>query len=160
LKIGLNMTAEIGGANVEDQQQDILGESSYAEDLADHLDKVPVEIRQKWPKDLAALIDIYQATLKRMGFEDDKARRIATTLLIEQSTYGGGRYWYLPKGDRLTRAIRDWHIYRDLSQRDENGIQMDVQYLAVKYKLTLPRIYDIISVQKGLDIKRVQHSLF
>lgn len=138
-----------------EEQHDLLGESSWSDELLAHLDEIPAEIKRKWPKDLAALLDIFEATLKRMGFENAEARRIAHALLAEQSVYCGGRHIYIPKGDRLKQAIRDLELWRDWH---DHAMVPDV--LARKYNISVQHVYRIINEQRAIHLRRVQPELF
>ena len=136
-----------------EQQQDLLGDDSYSEELLDHLESVPAEVREKWPKDLAALCDIYDSELKRLGITDEDAHRIALSLLLAQANYGGGRMYYMPKGDRLKQAVRDRQIYREFNGRNHDE-------LGKRYGLTVQRIYEIVKRQGEIERARVQPRLF
>ncbi|WP_051298671.1 Mor transcription activator family protein [Marinobacterium litorale] len=138
-----------------EEQQDMLGESSFSEELLEHLDEIPAETKRKWPKDLAALIDIFEAALKRGGLDDVQAKRLAHSLLAEQAMYCGGRHIYIPKGDRLKQAIRDVELFRDWH---DNGLVPD--QLAAKYKISAQHVYRIINEQRAIHLKRVQPALF
>lgn len=138
-----------------EDQHDLLGDSSFSDELLEHLDDIPDEIRKKWPRDLAALLDIFQAALQRMGFDRDKSRQIAHNLMNEQATYCGGRHVYIPKGDRLKQAIRDVELYNDWHDR---GILPDE--LAGRYKISTVHVYRIIKEQRALRMKKIQPELF
>lgn len=138
---------------MSEQQHDLLGDDSYSADLAEHLDKVPAEVRRKWPKDLAALIDIYASELQHLGVAEAQRDKIALTLLLAQANYGGGRYFYLPKGDRLKAAVRDRQIWQAF-----NGY--NVNELVSQFGLTAQRIYSILNEQRALDVKERQPELF
>lgn len=138
-----------------EEQRDLLGEASFSEDLLEHLDEIPEETKRKWPKDLAALIDIFESALKRQGLDDTQAKRLAHSLLAEQAMYCGGRHIYIPKGDRLKQAIRDVELFRDWH---DNGVVPDD--LAKKYKISTQHVYRIINEQRAIHLKRVQPSLF
>ena len=112
-------------------------------------------MRKKWPKDLAALIDLYQASLIRMGYAEKDAKKIAYTLLAEQAIYCGGRHVYIPKGDRFKQAVRDIELFNDWHDR---GIVPDE--LAIRYKLSTQHVYRIIKEQRAIHMKRVQPGLF
>lgn len=140
---------------MSEEQQDILGDSSFSADLLDHLSDIPEAVQKKWPRDLSALVDIYSAALLRLGYGEIEARKISHTLLAEQSMYCGGRYFYLPKGDALKKAIRDIDLHRDNSER---GIQPDD--LARKYKISLTHVYRIMKEQQAYYRKRIQTELF
>jgi len=138
-----------------EEQDDLLGDESFSESLLEHLDEIPRDIQRKWPKDLAALIDIYEASLKRQGLDNALARRLAHFLLAELANYCGGRHIYLPKGDRLKHAIRDVDLFRDWRDR---GLSPD--HLAGKYKISVQHVYRILNEQRTLHLRRVQPDLF
>lgn len=138
-----------------EEQKDLLGDKSFSSDLLDHLDDISDEVSKKWPRDLIALVDIYGAALKRMGYNEDQGRKISHALLAEQANYCGGRYFYLPKLDALKKAIRDVDLYKDWSDR---GIQPEE--LSRKYKLSSVHVYRIIKEQQAYYRKRVQPELF
>lgn len=138
-----------------EEQNDLLGDSSFSEELLEHLDDIPSESKRKWPKDLAALIDIFESSLKRQGLDELQAKRIAHSLLAEQAMYCGGRHIYIPKGDRLKQAIRDVELFRDWHDK---GIVPDD--LARKYKLSVQHAYRIINEQRAIHLKRMQPGLF
>ncbi|MGB0732446.1 MAG: Mor transcription activator family protein [Pontibacterium sp.] len=140
---------------MSEQQQDILGDESFSNELLNHLDEIPDEVRKKWPKDLSALIDLYHAALVRLGYGEDDAKKIAYTLLSEQAMYCGGRHIYIPKGDRFRQAVRDIELFNDWHQRN---IMPDD--LATKYKISTQHAYRIINEQRAIHLKRVQPSLF
>ncbi|MDI3325596.1 Mor transcription activator family protein [Pontibacterium granulatum] len=137
-----------------EEQKDWLGDSSFTDELLNHLDEIPDDVRKKWPKDLAALIDLYQASMQRMGYEEKEAKKIAHTLLAEQAIYCGGRHVYIPKGDRFKQAVRDIELFNDWHDR---GIVPDE--LATRYKLSTQHVYRIIKEQRTIHMKRVQPSL-
>ena len=138
-----------------EEQKDLLGEHSFSDDLLAHLDEIPDDVRKKWPKDLAALIDLYQASMLRMGYDERDAKKIAHTLLAEQAMYCGGRHVYIPKGDRFRQAVRDIDLFNDWHDR---GIVPDE--LAIRYKLSTQHVYRIIKEQRAIHMKRVQPGLF
>ncbi len=138
-----------------EQQADLLGDSSFSADLLDHLSDIPEEVQKKWPRDLSALVDIYGAALKRLGYTGKEACKISHTLLAEQSVYCGGRYFYLPKLDALKKAIRDVELHRDWCDR---GMQPDD--LAKKYNISTTHVYRIIKEQQAYYRRKSQPDLF
>lgn len=139
---------------MDEQQQDLLGDSSYSADLAEHLDQVPVDLKKKWPEALSAILAIYERELADMKLEPEQARKISLRLVLAQSEYGGGRYFYLPRGDKLKQAVRDYNVFTAWV----NGASIDS--LAIRYNLTVQRIYSIVGEQRTLDIQRRQPELF
>ncbi|MGI1669983.1 MAG: hypothetical protein K6L74_06605 [Neptuniibacter sp.] len=138
-----------------EDQQDLLGEDTFTDDLASHLSEIPAEVRRKWPKDLAALIDIFSDELERQGYAQEESQRITHRLLAAQSMYCGGRYFYLPKPDALEKAVRDLDLYKDWA---DNGLEPSE--LAKKYKVSVQHVYRIIKEQRAYYRKRIQPELF
>lgn len=139
----------------DDDNLELFELDDLSEDLLAHLDEIGDEARKKWPKDLVALIDIYQAALIRLGYKEEAANRIAHTLISELAVYCGGRYIYLPKGDALEKAIRDVRLYNDWSEN-----QRTPEQLVVDYAISLQHVYRIIKEQRTYRINRVQPKLF
>lgn len=138
-----------------EEQRDMLGDSSFSDELLDHLDDIPEETKRKWPKDLAALLDIFEAALKRQGLDDAQAKRLAHSLLAEQAMYCGGRHIYIPKADRLKAAIRDIELFLDWHDRS-----MSPDELHQKYKISRNHVYRIIREQRAFHVRKVQPELF
>lgn len=139
---------------MSEDQPDLLGEHSFSDtSLLAHLDEVPEIVRNKWPKDLNALCEIYTGELQRLGVDAEAAHKISLALLLAQANYGGGRMFYLPKGDRLRQAVRDHRIYNEF-----NGTNVD--QLASRHHLTVQRIYEIIKRQREIERARIQPGLF
>ncbi len=137
------------------QQGELLPEAKIPDDALEHLDDVPADVRKKWPKDLVAIIDMLIATYERMGYPQEEAHRLTLGTVKELALYCGGRYFYLPKGDVLDRAIRDRNLYKDWS---DNGILPNE--LATKYRLAVQHVYRIIKEQRMYHARRVQPDLF
>lgn len=138
-----------------EENNELFGDELMSESLLDHLPDISEEARRKWPRDLAALIDMYQATLIRMKYSPAESQKIAYTLLAELSTYCGGRYIYLPKSDALEKAIRDVDLFRDW--RDRNLTPDD---LARRYKISLQHVYRVIAEQRRYHVNKIQGQLF
>lgn len=138
-----------------EDQQDLLGTDSFTDELASHLDEIPEEVRKKWPKDLAALIAIFNDELKRMNINDDDAQRITHRLLAAQSMYCGGRYFYLPKHDALQKAVRDLELYKEWADKG-----VEPSDLSRNYKISVQHVYRIINEQRAYYRKRIQPGLF
>lgn len=138
-----------------EEQNDFFGDRSYGDDLANHLNEIPDEVKKKWPKDLIALIDIFAAALARMGYKDEEAQKISLTLLHEQAMYCGGRYFYLPKKDALQKAMRDINLFNDWSEKN-----VPPSDLATRYNLSVKQVYKIIEEQRAYYRKKVQPELF
>lgn len=130
-------------------------EETLSEELLNHLPDISDEAKRKWPRDLVALLDIYQASLVRLGYPVEQGSRIAHALISELAVYCGGRYIYLPKGDALEKAIRDVRLFIDW--RDH---QHTPEMLVSKYKISLQHVYRIIDEQRKYHINKIQPGLF
>lgn len=135
------------------EQQQLLGDESYNDDLGDQIDQIPVDIQKKWPADFSALLAIYERELGEMKIDDGVAHKVALRLLLAQSHYFGRRYFYLPGATALKQAVRDYRIYQEYDRGS-------VKELAQRYDLSVQRIYQIVAEQRDLDIKRMQPGLF
>lgn len=109
--------------------------------------------KERWPRDLVAAIEVQEAAFGRLGYNDEEAFRLARAGVLALADYGGGRDWYLPRGDALLAAARDAEIYR----RAHRG---NIARLAVEFKLTERHIWRICRQQYALHIRKIQSSLF
>ncbi|AKO30289.1 transcriptional regulator [[Haemophilus] ducreyi] len=76
----------------------------------------------------------------------------AWSSVLTISHYLGGRAIYLPRGDRLKEALRDYAIYDEFDGKN-------VQQLSERYGLCVPQIYAIIRKQRKLIRSRHQPEL-
>lgn len=141
-------------ADNDHNNMELFGEESLSEELLNHLPDIDDEARLKWPKDLLALIDIFQATLSRLGHAPDQSSLMAHGLISELAVYCGGRYLYFPKPDALEKAIRDVKLYTDWRDKKHTP-----EMLACKYGISLQHAYRIIDEQRRYRIKKIQPSL-
>ncbi|MDP2607966.1 MULTISPECIES: Mor transcription activator family protein [unclassified Oceanobacter] len=140
---------------IEQQQRDLMPDAPIPDDALDHLDDVPPEARKKWPRDLIVIIAVLNSRFNRMGYSDADASKLTYNAVQELASYCGGRYFYLPKGDVLERAIRDGNLYDDWADR-----HMTPDQLAGKYRVTVQHVYRIIKEQRAYHQKKVQPTLF
>ncbi|UYC12269.1 Mor transcription activator family protein [Xanthomonas sp. CFBP 8445] len=103
----------------------------------------------RWAPMLAAMVAVLEATYRRLGLGDAQSAKLATAGVLAQAEYAGGRMLYLPRGDRLRKALRDAEIYH----RARRG---NIQQLAAEYGLTDIHIYRICREQKELYVSKVQ----
>ncbi|WP_295936987.1 Mor transcription activator family protein [uncultured Xanthomonas sp.] len=103
----------------------------------------------RWAPMLAAMVAVLEATYRRLGLGDAQSAKLATAGVLAQAEYAGGRMLYLPRGDRLRKALRDAEIYH----RARRG---NIQQLAAEYGLTDIHIYRICREQKELYMSKVQ----
>lgn len=130
-------------------------EETFTEELLEHLPQISDEARLKWPRDLAALLSIYQAAVQRLGYSLKEAETLAHALITQLAMYCGGRYIYLPKGDALEKTIRDLRLFADW--RDN---QHTPEMLVQKYKISLQHVYRIINQQRHYHLQKHQPALF
>jgi len=107
---------------------------------------------KKWGELLTQLVDVQQATFRRMGYDEAGARRLARASILALAEYGGGKQWYLPKGDDLRVALRDIEIYRRAHRNN-------IEALAGEYRLTVQSVYRIIHAQRRLRVAKRQGQL-
>jgi len=120
------------------------------------LDGLDDEIRQdaqNWPSLLADLVEVlYDHFSGRRGTDPEVSREVVQDIVVVIAHYLGGRAVYLPRDDRLKRAIRDALIYKAF----DGGNHLA---LARQTGLTTTQIYNIISRQRRLKLDRVQMKL-
>ena len=92
---------------------DLFGLDDENHNILAHLDDEVVVDKRLWPKDLAVLADTAMVELKAAGVTDKEARLLMEKLLVAISLRCGGRGFYLPKGDRLRKGIRDRRIFQE-----------------------------------------------
>lgn len=127
------------------EQRDLLGmpEGQEAIDLALN---APLEVPEsRWAGNLASMVAVTRAAYLRMGMDEDVAAKLATAAVLAQAEYMGGRQLYLPKGDRLRRALRDAEIFH----RAHRG---NIDALATEFGLTDSQVYRINREQRALFI--------
>ena len=130
--------------------RDLFGDD-VPDDALEHM--MSPEVRAKWPKALANLVDVVEAAHRRAGDDKDLARDRAFITVRALSRYAGGRQLYMPKGDVLERALRD----REIWERHRGN---NVDDLAEAYGLTVVQVYSILAEQRALHRQRMQPPLF
>lgn len=108
---------------------------------------------EKWGKVLAGMVDLFTALFRRRGRSLDEATEEAQVVVMELANYQGGREVYLPRGDRLLKAIRDRRIYLEHTGRNEAE-------LAQRYELTPRQIRQINAEQRATQVAKRQGKLF
>lgn len=132
-----------------EEQADLLGGGPLTDVAAEVLDAVPSD---KWEKALVEFIEVGEAALRRRGLSADDAFAQAREVVLSIADFRGGRLFYLPKGERLLKAMRDMEIFR----RARHG---NIEALADEYGVGVIQIYAIIRKQRTLHIKRTQREL-
>lgn len=120
------------------------------------LNAIDMTVRQDprvWPSLLAELVDVLADHYEgrgQMGPEEAMTR--AQDVIVVIAHHLGGRNIYLPRDDRLKRAIRDATIYRFFDGSNHRD-------LSQKTGLTTAQIYHIISRERTLRQERYQMKL-
>ncbi|SCY71042.1 Mor transcription activator family protein [Desulfoluna spongiiphila] len=106
-----------------------------------------------WPTLLAELVDVVDDHFRDWAkMEPEVALEWSQNVIVVIAHYLGGRNVYLPRDDKLKRAIRDAMIFRlfdGCNQRE----------LSRKTGLTTAQIYNIIRKQRTLRKDRHQRTL-
>lgn len=106
-----------------------------------------------WPALLAELVDVVADHIEtREKLNPEVATDKAQDLIMVIAHHLGGRAVYLPRNDKLKRAVRDSSIFRAFN--GTNHLE-----LAKKTGLTIGRIYVIIEAQRRLRDDRLQMKL-
>jgi Mor family transcriptional regulator len=106
-----------------------------------------------WPSLLAELVDVLADHYQdREKANEEKAMAMAQDVIVVIAHHLGGRSVYLPRDDRLKRAIRDSMIHRAFDGTNHLA-------LARRAGLTTTQIYNIIERQRRLRQDRLQMKL-
>ncbi|MDO0944636.1 Mor transcription activator family protein [Chromohalobacter israelensis] len=111
------------------------------------------EILRKWPQGLADMLTVIESAHRRAGDDDETSRLRAFRAVRALAQFAGGRSFYVPKGERLDRALRD----REIWEQFDGG---NVSALAAWTKLTEAQIYSILAEQRRMARERIQPRLF
>lgn len=117
--------------------------------MAANLDDVP---KDRWPRELVRAIEVMEAVFLKAGLSEDQAFHMARDGIVALADYGGGRQWYLPRGDALATALRDADIYR----RSRRG---NIAALSAEFGLTERHVWRIIRQQYALHRRKIQLQL-
>ncbi len=96
--------------------------------------------RRRWPKNLAAMVDVLVALYRRRGREADQAEDEAREVVLALALYFGGRPVYLPNGEQLEAALKHARIWHEFDGRNAHE-------LADRHDLTLRQVQNIIADQ-------------
>lgn len=134
---------------MKEYQLDLFDASSITADQI--LDGLNPDLRNDdrlWPSILAELVDIVaDMAQERWHHSPESAIEKAQDVAVAISHYLGGRTVYLPRDDRLKRAIRDIAVYRAFDGSNHLA-------LAKKTGLTTTQIYNIIAKQRKLRYEK------
>jgi Mor family transcriptional regulator len=117
--------------------------------MAANLDDVP---KDRWPRELVRAIEVMETAFVQAGHAEESAFELARAGVVALAEYGGGRQWYLPRGDALATALRDADIYR----RSRRG---NIADLAAEFGLTERHVWRIIRQQYALHRLKIQLQL-
>ena len=120
------------------------------------VDGMDADIRndaRNWPSLLSELVDVLADYFsRRPGLTDAACREMVQDVVVVMAHHLGGRSIYLPRDDRLKRAIRDALIYKAFDGGNHLALSRQTG-------LTTTQIYNIISRQRRLKLDRVQREL-
>lgn len=132
---------------------DLFGIDNDNNDILAHLDDDALYQKNYWPGDLTTLAEVIRVQMKQEGESDDAVYRQMERVLLVMSFMCGGRNYYLPKGDRIKRALRNKRIYDSFTGHNHRE-------LCQQFQLTEQKIYEILREQRQLHMNRIQHNLF
>lgn len=111
------------------------------------------DLEYKWPQALVTFVDVIKHEIKHIpALDESAASQAAYVAVLALAKYQGGHIFYLPKGGLLLDAMRDKKIWDEFNGKN-------IKALAIKYKLTDPAIYKIISRQRKLHTTKHQLNL-
>ena len=96
-----------------------------------------------WPKMLVDTRDHIEQAFIDEGLAIDNAMNLARIAVVALSIHIGGNMMYLPRGDRLQKALRNAEIFKLFDGNNTTE-------LAMKFKLSRQTIYDILKNQRAL----------
>ncbi len=136
------------------EQQDLLQDDD-TDELIDSIMSADDEDlpRDRWPLQLAELVDVTVAALLRERVEGIDSVRLAEAVVLAQALYFGGQQFYLPKGKALATALTHARIFHEHNGRN-------VPDLARRYRLTTRQIQHIYRQQLLVRRGRRQFPLF
>lgn len=136
------------------EQDDLFAnDHSLIGQLIDQLDHIPPEeIKHRWPQSLAEMVDVIACELVRQNVEKAQAQLMASKLASIIAHYLGGRSTYIPTGETLKDALRDYLIYAKFNGKN-------IRELCEEFSLSESHIYGIIRQQRGLLKRRYQREL-
>ncbi|MCG8635429.1 MAG: hypothetical protein MI863_16470 [Desulfobacterales bacterium] len=121
--------------------------------VLDGMDQDVRDEEKTWPAFLAELVDVlFDHLADREGMEDKEAQRMAQDIIVTIAHHLGGRSIYLPRDDKLKRAIRDALIYKSFDGSNHLALSRATG-------LTTTQIYNIIDRQRRLRQDRLQMKL-
>jgi Mor family transcriptional regulator len=107
-----------------------------------------------WPQQLADMVDVLVAHLRRQGRPPEEALTDAREIVLVIAGYMGGHRIYLPTGDALKVGLRDTAIY----QQHVGGKSFeDLSYI---HGLSVRSIERIVARQAAFRYRRRQYPLF
>lgn len=108
-----------------------------------------------WPQTLAELVSIFkdEMTTGAVKMDEENAIKLAKRLVARQAHHMGGRQFYLPRDERLRKAMRDVEIWQRWNGRNVGELQR-------QFDLTAQQVYAIIREQRQLERDRRQAKLF
>jgi Mor family transcriptional regulator len=107
----------------------------------------------KWAPTLANMVQVLEAHHRRQGRSDPEAFELACQAVLVLAEYFGARVWYLPRGDRLRKALRDARIHWQWQRN------MPIEDIAIEHRISVIHAYRIIEQQRRLHLVKIQPAL-
>lgn len=125
------------------------------EQLLQRLEQLPddqhAQVQAALPAMLQSMMALFTDELSRQ--QVPAPERLAARLVTAQAHYFGGMQLYLPRNDRLKKALRDIDIWQQFNGSNH-------RQLARQYGLTEITIYQIVAEQRLAEKARRQLGLF
>jgi len=95
-----------------------------------------------WPETMRDMVEMFTNHLqKSRPLSEFKARQEARGLVLELSHHFGGMQVYIARDEKLRLALRNYCMWRE---HDGSNVKELVQ----RYRLSAPRIYEILKQEK------------
>lgn len=135
------------------EKQEGMFEDVNPDEIISHLGNISDDIAEKWPPLVVEIIDLIRTVRESQGANEEEANMQALEITQHICKTLGGVQVYLPRGKKLEAAIRNNKIWLEFTGNN-------IDHLMHKYDMSQVRIYQIISEQRKLHIKKVQTELF
>jgi Mor family transcriptional regulator len=107
----------------------------------------------KWAPTLASMVQVLEAHHRRQGRPDTEAFDLACQAVLVLAEYFGARVWYLPRGDRLRKALRDARIHWQWQRK------VPIEEIGAEHRISVIHVYRIIDQQRRLHLGKIQPGL-
>lgn len=135
-------------------QNELFEQDKDLDDLLNNAEDIELS-SVAWPQTLAELVSIFkdEMTSGAVKLDEEKAIKLAKRLVARQAHHMGGRQFYLPRDERLRKAMRDIELWNRWNGRNVAELQR-------RFELTAQQVYAIIREQRQMERDRRQAKLF